>query len=145
MVPESGCCVAVAGFSYDWEERASGCHQQLIIQSSSPHLTVMSAANQHINLLLLKSLNAIRLPSVLECVNRDEAQVQYVKNKNKSVGARQAGSGHKRLKQNSCAQPRQTERGSKGSDGAREKKKKSNVRPGRPLWTSVITLCTQTG
>lgn len=37
---------------------------------------------------------AIRLPSVLECVNMDEARVQFVKNKNKSGGAREAGSGH---------------------------------------------------
>ena len=73
------------------------------------------AADQHINLLLFKSLNAIRLPSVLECVNRDKAQVQYVKNKNKSGGARQAGSGHGKVEANSCARPRQTESGSKGS------------------------------
>lgn len=42
---------------------------------------------------------AIRLPSVLECVNMDEARVQFVKNKNKSGGAREAGSGHERLGQ----------------------------------------------
>lgn len=30
----------------------------------------------------------------MECVNREEAKVQFVKNKNKSGGARQAGSGH---------------------------------------------------
>lgn len=48
--------------------------------------------------LLLKPLNAIRLPSVLECVNKDKAKVQFVKNKNKSGGAMQAGSGHERLR-----------------------------------------------
>lgn len=44
-------------------------------------------------------LNAVGLPSVLECVNKDKAKVQFVKNKNKCGGARQAGSGHERLKQ----------------------------------------------
>lgn len=42
------------------------------------------------------SLDAIRLPSAQECVNKDEAKVQFVKNINKSGGARQAGSGHGR-------------------------------------------------
>lgn len=44
-------------------------------------------------------LNAIRLLSVVECARKDKAKVQYVTNKNKSSGARQAGSGHQRLKQ----------------------------------------------
>lgn len=35
---------------------------------------------------------------VLECVNKDKAKVQIVKNKNKSGGAKQAGSVHKRLR-----------------------------------------------
>lgn len=65
---------------------------------SSAANTAISAGNQDTNLLLLKSLNAIRLPSVAECVNKDKAKVQFVKNKNKSGGARQAGSGHERLR-----------------------------------------------
>jgi len=36
------------------------------------------------------------LPSILECVNKDKRKVQFVKNKNTSGGARQAGSGHER-------------------------------------------------
>lgn len=57
---------------------------------------------------------AIKLPSGVECVNTDEAKVEFVKNKNKSGGARLAGSGHKRLRQ--IPVPNQGKQsGSKGS------------------------------
>lgn len=48
------------------------------------------------------SAGPIGLRSVLECVNMDEAKVPFVKNKNKSGGARRAGSGHQKAGLNSC-------------------------------------------
>lgn len=52
----------------------------------------------------------IRLPSVLECVNMDNAKVPFVKNKNKSGGARRAGSGTRRPGPIPAPGPKQTER-----------------------------------
>lgn len=72
--------------------------------------SLISKGSQGNNLLL----DAIRLPSGVECVNKDEARVEFLKNKNKSGGARQAGSGHERLGQ--IPVPNQGKQsGSKGS------------------------------
>lgn len=60
----------------------------------------------------------------------DKAEVQFVKNKNKSGGARQAGSGHKRLRQILVPGQGKQERRSKGSGELQAPQEPSKVRQG---------------
>lgn len=73
----------------------------------------------------------IRLPSVLECVNMDNAKVPFVKNKNKSGGARRAGSGTRRPGPIPAPGPKQTERVKR-----RQQPPPTPKAPGRPAKVS---------
>lgn len=63
-------------------------------------------------------------------VNKDKANVQFVKNKNKSGGARQAGSGQERLRQIPVPGQGKQARGSKGSAKLHVPHELSKVRQG---------------
>lgn len=108
------------------------CHD-LFIVSSAPNKTLLSLipARRFVPWMQSGSPQSWN-------VNTDKANVQFVKNKNKSGGARQAGSGQERLRQIPVPGQGKQVRGSKGSAKLHVPHELCKVRQG--LW--MITLHT---